>query len=73
MKQTRFMSLVEILTNLGTGFLLASMINHLVLPLWGYNIPIGESFQIAFLFTVVSIIRSYMFRRIFEFVRVRNG
>jgi hypothetical protein len=38
----------------------------LILPLFGYNVTIGDSFAIGLAFTVVSLVRSYVLRRIFN-------
>lgn len=38
----------------------------LIFPLFGLKVSLGEDFQIALIFTVVSLIRGYFVRRLFN-------
>jgi hypothetical protein len=64
--QTRLQSLIEALVNMVIGFGLSLLVNQLVLPMFGYDVKLGESLIIVTIFTVVSIIRSYTLRRVFN-------
>ena len=73
MSQTRIGSLVEACANIGTGFVLSFLIQHFVVsPLWGIGHSAVENLQITLLFTVVSIVRSYLWRRYFNW-RLHRG
>lgn len=63
------MSLVESCTNIAVGYLISVITNFIVLPLFGYQTTVVESFQIGAIFSAVSIIRSYTLRRIFNRMR----
>jgi hypothetical protein len=70
MKQSRRMSLVEAVANVGVGFLLALLTQIIVFPLFGLYVSLGENFAIGGLFTTTSIGRSFVLRRVFEAIRV---
>lgn len=67
------MSLVESFANVGVGFGVATLANLLVLPLFGYKVTLADSAGIGLIMTVISIIRSYVLRRAFEWIRVTHG
>jgi hypothetical protein len=70
--QSRLMSLVEQFANIGSGFVISSLLWHFVVqPVWGIQTSVAENLQITLLFTVVSILRGYAWRR--AFVRVFLG
>jgi len=71
MIQSRFMSLVESVTNVFVGFSIAILTQAVIFPIFGFHASMGEHLAIAGLFTVVSVLRSYALRRFFEAVRVR--
>lgn len=57
----------EVLTNIGTGFILSAILQHYVVnPLWDLQMTPGDSIGITVFFTVVSVLRSFAFRRIFN-------
>jgi len=65
--QSRLHSLVEQVANVGTGFMLSSLLWHFVVqPGWGIRTSVAENLQITTLFTVVSIARGYAWRRAFN-------
>jgi hypothetical protein len=71
-KQTRKASLTETLLNTFLGFGVALSAQVLVFPLFGIHIPLTSNFLIGAIFTVVSIGRGFVLRRLFEHLRV-NG
>ena len=71
MKQSRRMSLVESLFNVAIGYIVAVATQIAVFPLFGLEVSLSDNLTIGGLFTVVSIVRSYAVRRLFEAIRVR--
>lgn len=65
-KQSKIDSFMEALTNTMIGFWVAVAANFAILPLFGYTPSFGDSTLIALLFTIVSIVRSYIIRRLFN-------
>ena len=53
------------------GFLLAVATQLAVFPIFGIQGLLSHTIQIGGVFTVVSILRSFMLRRIFEAIRSR--
>lgn len=66
MKQSRTMSLVQSLTNVAVGYGIAVVTQIVVFPLFGLTTTLAENMAMGAIFTVVSIARSYMLRRLFE-------
>ncbi len=73
MKQSRLMSLMESLTNVLVGYGVAVVTQMLVFPLFGLVVTVTENMLIGLIFTAVSIVRSYVLRRSFEALRVRQS
>ena len=72
MTQSRGMSLLESLTNVMVGYGIAVVTQIVVFPWFGLHPSLSDDLVIGAIFTVVSIIRSYSLRRLFETIRVRS-
>lgn len=70
--QSRAMSLVEALANVAVGFVVAVLTQRAVFPLFGIQTDWSVDFAIGGLFTVMSIVRSYIMRRLFERIAGRS-
>ena len=66
MRQSRLMSLVEAVANVVVGYGLAVLTQVLVFPLFGLQATLGQNLAIGAVFTLVSLGRSYLLRRLFE-------
>ena len=64
--QSRTGSVTEAVTNTVVGWSLNFGANLTVLPLFGFGVTISQAFGIGVIFTVISLIRSYVLRRIFD-------
>ena len=63
------MSLIEAITNVVVGYVIALLTQILVFPLFALEVSLGENLAIGGLFTLASIARSYTLRRAFEAIR----
>jgi hypothetical protein len=72
MKQSRAMSMVESVANVAVGYGVAVATQMLVFPLFGLVATLGENMAMGAIFTVVSIVRSYWLRRLFERIKVAS-
>ena len=72
MKQSRWMSLVEAVTNVLVGYGVAVATQWAVFPLFGLHATLQENLVIGLVFTAVSLVRSYVLRRAFEALRIRQ-
>jgi hypothetical protein len=66
MTQSRKMSLIETITSTAIGYSVAVATQLTVFPLFGINIPLQDNLAIGAIFTVVSIVRGYVVRRVFN-------
>ena len=73
MKQSRRMSLVEAVANVGVGFVVALLTQIIVFPLFSLEVSLGENLAIGGLFTLASLTRSYALRRAFEAIRAHGA
>ena len=64
--QTRLQSFIESFINVAIGYGVALISQILVFPLFGINIPMESNLLIGAIFTVISIARSYLVRRVFN-------
>jgi putative flippase GtrA len=69
--QSRWMSLVESVTNVLVGYILAVATQYLVFPLFGLHATLSQNLMIGLIFTGVSLVRSYLLRRAFEARRLK--
>jgi len=67
--QSRWMSLLESLTNIIFGYGVAVLTQIAVFPVFGLHAALSDNFLLGAIFTVVSLIRSYTLRRVFNAVR----
>jgi hypothetical protein len=70
--QTKIHSLFESFTNIIVGFGVAIISQLLIFPLYGIDIPLSSNLQITVWFTFISIIRSYILRRIYNRKMLRH-
>jgi membrane protein implicated in regulation of membrane protease activity len=66
MTQSRRLSLIEAATNVVVGYGLAVVTQIVAFPWFGLIASIGESLTLGALFTGISLIRSYLLRRLFD-------
>ena len=64
--QSRWMSLVEAVTNIEVGYGLAVLTQIIVFPLFGLHASLSENLLIGCFFVGVSLIRSFAIRRFFN-------
>ena len=63
MRQTRAMSLVEAVTNVVVGYLMALEVQFAVFPAVRLSVTLGQNLIIGAVLSVVSILRSHLLRR----------
>ncbi len=71
MKQSRLMSLVEALANVIIGYGVAVVTQMLIFPIFGLQTTLAQNLKMGAVFTIVSLGRSYVLRRLFEAIRMR--
>ncbi len=71
MRQSRRMSAVEAVVSTAIGYIVAVATQMVVFPIFGLAVGVWENLGIGLAFTVVSVVRSYLVRRLFE--RLHRG
>lgn len=69
--QAKAVSLVESVLNVAIGLGVALLAQLMVVPLFDIHVPLAVNLQIAGWFTVISIVRSYWVRRLFNWLHTR--
>lgn len=59
-------SLIEASVSVAIGYVVAILANVIVLPLFGMPVRLDQAAGIAFAFTFISLVRSYLVRRLFN-------
>jgi len=59
-------SFIEAAIDVGSGLLLSTLIQLYIFPFFDLHPTIFESFQIAIIFTIVSLFRSWLWRLLFK-------
>ena len=72
MKQSPTMSFLEAIANVVIGYTVAVGTQILIFPMFGLHTSLGQNLKLGAAFTVVSMLRSFALRRLFETLRVRN-
>jgi hypothetical protein len=69
MSQTKLGSWLEAWANIAVGFTINWIANLIVLPWFGFDITPTAAFHMGLIFTVISLVRSYALRRLFNGIR----
>lgn len=65
--QTKLMSFIETILNVGSGFIISVLMwQYVVAPLWEIERTFTQGIGITLVFTVTSVIRGFIWRRIFN-------
>lgn len=71
--QSRLQSLLESCANVAIGYTVALLTQLVVFPLFRMEVSLGSNLAIGGIFTLVSLIRSYAIRRLFNYLHgVKN-
>ena len=64
--QTRWQSMVEAFLNTLTGYIISVVAQVLIFPHYGIHLSLGANMKIVAIFTAISIVRGYFWRRLFN-------
>jgi hypothetical protein len=64
--QKRSHSFYEALTNVAVGIAVSGLITYYILPVWGFEPRIVQALEITAVYTLASVVRSYIVRRAFN-------
>lgn len=66
--QSKKMSLIETVLSVLIGYIVALLSQIVVFPLFDIEVSLTDNLLIGLLFTVISIIRGYYIRRLFNWI-----
>ena len=69
--QSKKMSLIETLSSVAIGYIISIASQMIILPIFGINVSLTDNLLIGLFFTVVSIVRGYLVRRLFNWINFR--
>lgn len=72
MSQSRRASALEASANVAIGYWVAVAAQSVIFPLFGVSASAGQHLGIALAFTLVSLVRSYLLRRAFNWFSSRR-
>lgn len=72
MSRSRKSSFLEAALNTGTGYLISFIVFMVVMPLYGFQAAAATSAQIVFIFTLSSLLRSYLWSRFFNYCTMHS-
>lgn len=64
--QARRMSAIEAVCSTAIGFGVSYLTSYLVLPMFGFPVTASQNLGITCIFTVISLVRGYFVRRLFN-------
>lgn len=70
MSQSKTTSFVECALNNISGIVIGWVTSIVVFPLFGLSISTSQNLRLTIIFTVVSMVRSYFWRRFFTLIQV---
>lgn len=71
--QSKKASVVEVIVNVLLGYTVAVTAQYFIFPWFGLYVTLADNMLMGLIFTVVSIIRSYCLRRMFNWFTVRHN
>lgn len=71
MTQSRRMSLIETLCSVAIGYVFAVSSQVIIFPHFDIHIPLSDNMLIGVWFTVISVARGYIVRRIFNRIKTK--
>lgn len=69
MSQSRMFSAIESISNVVIGYAVAVASQIVIFPLFGVHLELKENMLIGAYFTAISLVRSYVLRRVFNMVK----
>jgi len=73
LKQSRLMSMVESVANVLVGYGVAVATQILIFPVFGLHTTLVQNMKMGGIFSLVSLARSFVLRRVFEAFRGRGA
>lgn len=66
--QSKIQSALEVIAGLCIGFMVSVAAGRILYPLYGLKVGIGANITLTLWFTVLSLVRGYLVRRLFNWI-----
>ena len=70
--QSKKMSLIETLSSVAIGYIISLASQMIIFPIFGIEVSFEDNLLIGLFFTVISIIRGYYVRRLFNWIKIKK-
>jgi len=67
--QSKKLSVVEVIVNVGSGYIISLCIQIMLFPLFDVHMSIADNALMTLVFTVISLLRGYIVRRMFNKIK----
>ena len=67
--QSKKLSVVEVIVNVGSGYIISLCIQIMLFPLFDVHMSIADNALMTLAFTVISLLRGYIVRRMFNKIK----
>lgn len=71
--QDRKMSVIESTVSVVSGYILTVLIQYILYPMFGIQIPAKEALFISALIVFIAFVKNYTVRRIFNYIHIRGA
>lgn len=71
--QSKKSSFIEICLSTAIGLIIALAAQMFIFPFYGIHISLWQNVEISFFMTVISVVRGYGVRRLFNWIHVRQA
>lgn len=71
--QSKRQSFIEAIINSILGYIVAILSQYLIFPMYGVHLPFYSHLEMGLFFTIISILRSFILRRIFNLIQLRTS
>jgi len=72
MAQSKFHSLLETCFSTAVGFIVSLATQLIIVAIWNLPLSMGDNLAIVGIFTVISVARGYLIRRLFNFLHAKE-
>ena len=70
--QSKKMSLIETLSSVAIGYIISLAAQMIIFPIFEIEVSLEDNLLIGLFFTVVSIVRGYYVRRLFNWIKSKQ-
>lgn len=71
--QSRLSSFIEQILNVSSGFFISLLVwIYIIVPIFNFEVTMVENIAVTIIFTIISVIRGYLWRRLFNCIHSKE-